>query len=103
MDSNITDPSFQKAAAATALFDSAGWKDYEDRVIALVEAENLAINQLTSKIVLESEREKINFHIAKLTGLAYLASVKQEMIYEYELQKQDDVSPVESEQNNLQE
>ena len=91
----LVEEHFQKVAAYKSLFDSAGWKDYEERLIELAEAEQVKVAKLLNGFVSEEDRERLNFSLSLIKGLNLALIVKQEMLEDVGM----DNSPQEGVQN----
>lgn len=92
--SSLMDKEFQSMAAIKGLYDSAGWKLYEEKLKDLYMYEKGQLDQLLRMPVGANQLPALNDHLSRLTILRIILSLKGELA--------DEFSPSESEQNNSQ-
>lgn len=89
---SIADQAFQEALAIKGLFDSQGWKMFEEKIQSLLDFEISYIEKKTKNCVNSEGLHDLNFHLAKKQVLKEILLMKEALADEFSSSEEEDAN-----------
>lgn len=95
---SIADKLWQESAAIKSLFDSQGWKMFEEKINDLLEFEKTYITKLSKNCIKPDSLHDLNFHLAKQQVLQEVLGMKEALADEFSPTQEAEQNTSETEQ-----